>query len=87
MTAPIDQDARNTIRTQFAETLFVEAGAGTGKTTALVARVIHLVATGDLAEMSGLAAIPLTENAAGELRNLNRTSPQTTAEGTDADIN
>jgi ATP-dependent helicase/nuclease subunit A len=68
-TSPIDQGARDTIRTEFAETLFVEAGAGTGKTTALVARVIHMVATGHLGAMSELAAITFTENAAAELRN------------------
>jgi ATP-dependent helicase/nuclease subunit A len=69
MTLPIDQDARNTIRAEFGQTLFVEAGAGTGKTTALVARVVHMVATGHLASMSELAAITFTENAAAELRN------------------
>lgn len=42
---PVGKDARDTIRTEFEEVLFVEAGAGTGKTTALVARVVHLVAT------------------------------------------
>ncbi len=81
MTAPIDQDARDTIRTQFAETLFVEAGAGTGKTTALVARVIHMVATGHLAVMSELAAITFTENAAAELRNRIREGLQPDAKG------
>jgi len=66
---PDDQAARDTIRTSFAETLFVEAGAGTGKTTALVARAVHMIATGHLTAMSQLAAITFTENAAAELRN------------------
>lgn len=68
MTAPEDQDARDSIRTAHEETLFVEAGAGTGKTTSLVDRVVHMVATGRLADMAGLAAITFTENAAAELR-------------------
>ncbi len=81
MTSPIDQGARDTIRTEFAETLFVEAGAGTGKTTALVARVIHMVATGHLSAMSELAAITFTENAAAELRNRIREGLQPDAGG------
>ena len=35
---PSDQDARDRIRTSIDETLFVEAGAGSGKTRALVDR-------------------------------------------------
>jgi ATP-dependent helicase/nuclease subunit A len=76
MTQPEDHGARHTIRTEFRKTLFVEAGAGTGKTTALVARVVHLVATGHLTSMSQLAAITFTENAAAELRNRIRQSLQ-----------
>jgi ATP-dependent helicase/nuclease subunit A len=63
-----DQPARDSIRTAHDQTLFVEAGAGTGKTTALVARVVEMVASGRLADMAGLAAITFTENAAAELR-------------------
>ena len=48
-------------------TLFVEAGAGTGKTTALVARVTNLVASGR-ARLGEIAAITFTEAAAAELR-------------------
>ncbi len=68
MSSPEDQHARDTIRTAHEETLFVAAGAGTGKTTALVARVVEMVATGRLENMAGLAAITFTENAAAELR-------------------
>ena len=39
----IDQQARDTVQTDIGRTLFVEAGAGTGKTTALVNRVVELV--------------------------------------------
>ena len=46
---------------------FVEAGAGTGKTTALVTRIVELIAAGAL-QMERLAAITFTEAAAAELR-------------------
>ncbi|HWH30710.1 MAG TPA: UvrD-helicase domain-containing protein, partial [Mycobacteriales bacterium] len=68
MSAPVDQPARDKVRTDLSSTLFVEAGAGTGKTTALVDRVVHAVATGHLGSMARLAAITFTENAAAELR-------------------
>jgi ATP-dependent exoDNAse (exonuclease V) beta subunit len=47
-------------------TLFVEAGAGTGKTASLVARIVALVKAGH--PMRGIAAITFTEAAASELR-------------------
>jgi len=68
MTGPADHQHRERIRTSHRETLFVEAGAGTGKTTSLVARVVDMVATGHLSEIGALAAITFTENAAAELR-------------------
>jgi len=68
MTKPADDTDRELIRTSHQETLFVEAGAGTGKTTSLVARVVHMVATGHLVQIGDLAAITFTENAAAELR-------------------
>jgi ATP-dependent exoDNAse (exonuclease V) beta subunit len=61
-----DVAAREAIAARLDETLFVEAGAGTGKTTALVGRVLALVERG--AEMRGVAAITFTEAAAAELR-------------------
>ena len=45
----------------------MEAGAGTGKTTALVTRIVELIAAGAL-QMERLAAITFTEAAAAELR-------------------
>ena len=65
--APVDHAARARIASQLDETLFVEAGAGSGKTTMLVARIVALLAGGQ-AEMGGLAAITFTEAAAAELR-------------------
>ncbi len=64
---PADQHHRVRIRECLDENLFVEAGAGTGKTTELVARITALIASGKT-EMSGLAAITFTEAAAAELR-------------------
>ena len=65
---PTDQAARERIRTDHDATLFVEAGAGTGKTTALVRRVAELVVTGRVTSARHLAAITFTEAAAAELR-------------------
>ena len=53
------------------ETLFVEAGAGTGKTTVLVDRIVALVTAdgpGLPVPMRAIAAITFTEKAAAELR-------------------
>jgi ATP-dependent helicase/nuclease subunit A len=63
---PPDQSARDRIRTDVATTLFVEAGAGAGKTSALVGRVLTLVDEG--VSIESIAAITFTEKAAGELR-------------------
>ena len=62
-----DAPARDRIRTALDETLFVEAGAGSGKTSALVDRVMALVIDGDL-PLATIAAITFTEKAATELR-------------------
>ena len=43
---PPDDEARRRIRDDLAATLFVEAGAGAGKTSSLVARIVHLVESG-----------------------------------------
>jgi ATP-dependent exoDNAse (exonuclease V) beta subunit len=67
MTPPVDARDRELIRTALDETLVVEAAAGTGKTTALVDRMVRMLATGR-AEMGGLVAVTFTEKAAGELK-------------------
>ncbi len=64
---PADSDARSTIVERLDQTLFVEASAGTGKTTSLVDRVVNLVATGTTT-LDRIAAITFTEPAAAELR-------------------
>jgi len=53
-------------RDGLAETLFVEAGAGSGKTKSLVDRVVALVLRG--VPLRHIAAITFTEKAAAELR-------------------
>jgi ATP-dependent exoDNAse (exonuclease V) beta subunit len=63
---PIDQLAREAIRTKTAATLFVEAGAGSGKTHELVQRIVGLVAGG--VALPRVAAITFTNAAAAELR-------------------
>src|SRR5688572_10724856 len=61
-----DNAAREQIRSLLDETLFVEGGAGTGKTAALVDRYLHLVLDGRSVER--IVAITFTDKAAAELR-------------------
>jgi len=64
---PADESQRLRIRNDRTSTLFVEAGAGSGKTRALVDRVEALVMQ-DRVGIDSIAAITFTEKAAGELR-------------------
>ena len=63
----VDDEARRRIRTSLDESLFIEAAAGTGKTTELVARIVNLVASGR-ARVNQILAVTFTEQAAGELK-------------------
>ncbi|MGA2520121.1 MAG: UvrD-helicase domain-containing protein [Acidimicrobiales bacterium] len=65
--APDDTTARARIEAELDTTLVVVAGAGTGKTTALVGRILQLVRSGR-AQLREIAAITFTEAAAAELR-------------------
>ncbi len=65
-----DQAARERIVNDLDTTLFVEAGAGTGKTTALVGRVTALLKSG--VPVKNLVVITFTRAAAAELRELVR---------------
>ena len=65
--ALVDTPERTRIETDTAATLFVEAGAGSGKTHSLVQRICHLVLE-DGIELDRIAAITFTEKAAAELR-------------------
>ena len=71
-TSPPDEASRVRIRTDLDTTLFVEAGAGAGKTSSLVARIVSLVRAG--VPITGIAAITFTEKAAAELRSRTRRS-------------
>jgi ATP-dependent exoDNAse (exonuclease V) beta subunit len=64
---PADEAERVRIRDDRSTTLFVEAGAGSGKTRALVERVESLVLKDGIG-MESIAAITFTEKAAAELR-------------------
>ena len=63
----VDAAARERIRSSLDESLLVEAAAGTGKTSELVARIVNVLATG-AAEVGGILAVTFTEKAAGELK-------------------
>ncbi len=68
MSVPADQADRDLIsRDGLDRTLFVEAGAGTGKTTQLVQRITSLVLTEGVG-LAEIAAITFTEAAATELQ-------------------
>lgn len=61
-----DGMARERISYDLDTTLLVEAGAGSGKTTSLVGRMIHLIRSGK-AQIGEIAAITFTNKAASEL--------------------
>ncbi|MGA2383899.1 MAG: UvrD-helicase domain-containing protein [Gemmatimonadales bacterium] len=63
---PPDQVARDRIRTALDVNILVEAGAGSGKTTSLVDRLMAYVERGESVET--LAAVTFTRKAAAELR-------------------
>ena len=67
---PPDDAARVRISNDLEATLFVEAGAGAGKTSSLVARIVNLVKSG--VPITAIAAITFTEKAAAELRSRTR---------------
>jgi len=62
-----DQTERDRIATDLDTTLIVEAAAGTGKTTALVGRMVAALAAGR-AQLDRIVAVTFTELAAGELK-------------------
>jgi ATP-dependent exoDNAse (exonuclease V) beta subunit len=66
MTPLPDQHERQLIATALDQTLVVEAAAGTGKTTALVNRIVNVIRSG--AKVDQIVAVTFTEKAAGELK-------------------
>ncbi len=87
-----DQAERDLVATESRRLLFVEAGAGTGKTTVLVNRIVSMVTGAGSFEpvpMASVAAITFTEKAAAELRNRVRAELNKalqTASGTERDL-
>ena len=79
MFQPQDNAERKRIATSLDQTLFVEAGAGTGKTTSLVDRILELVGSGTTT-LDRIAAITFTEAAAAELRDRIRTDLEKAAD-------
>lgn len=63
----IDESERGLIENGLDQTLLVSAGAGTGKTEALVRRIVALIKSGE-ANTHSIAAITFTKLAAAELR-------------------
>jgi ATP-dependent exoDNAse (exonuclease V) beta subunit len=68
-----DHDERQRIRTELGTTLFVEAAAGTGKTSELIARIVALLCSGHTADnepatLERIVAVTFTEKAAGEMK-------------------
>ena len=64
---PPDQTNRNIIRDALDTTILVEAAAGTGKTTAMLGRMVGLIATG-CCKVDTIAAVTFTRKAAAEIR-------------------
>lgn len=63
---PADQPARERIRADLDTNFLIEAGAGSGKTTALIGRMLSLIRSGVAVER--IAAVTFTRKAAAELR-------------------
>ncbi|MEO7997095.1 MAG: UvrD-helicase domain-containing protein [Gemmatimonadaceae bacterium] len=63
---PSDEPARASIRSALDTNMLVEAGAGSGKTTLMVDRLLAYIARGTLVDQ--LAAVTFTKKAANELR-------------------
>ena len=64
---PADHLVRERIENDLDVTMVVEAAAGTGKTTALIRRILALLRSGR-ARLSGLVAVTFTDKAAGEMK-------------------
>ncbi|MBA2539200.1 MAG: UvrD-helicase domain-containing protein, partial [Deltaproteobacteria bacterium] len=63
----VDAAARDAIRRDLDSTLVVEAAAGTGKTTEMIARIIETIRTGT-AGLEQIVAVTFTDKAAGEMK-------------------
>ena len=62
-----DARARRRIRTELGRSMVVEASAGTGKTSALISRLVEVLKQGH-ARVDSIVAVTFTRKAAGELK-------------------
>jgi ATP-dependent helicase/nuclease subunit A len=83
MTELRDAEARRRILTDFGTTLFVEAAAGTGKTTALIGRIVAVIRDG-VSTLERIVAVTFTEKAAGEMKLRLRTEIERTRQDASA---
>ena len=67
MTTLPDHDVRRRIQTELDRNMMIEAAAGTGKTTALIDRIVQTIVQG-VARVPAIAVLTFTEKAAGELK-------------------
>jgi ATP-dependent helicase/nuclease subunit A len=67
MSALVDAAARSSIQNDLHKTLVVEAAAGTGKTTALISRIVAVIRSG-ATTLDRVVAVTFTEKAAGEMK-------------------
>ena len=67
MSELVDARARKIIATELNKTLVVEAAAGTGKTTALISRIVAVIRSGTTV-LDRVVAVTFTEKAAGEMK-------------------
>ncbi|HKN13690.1 MAG TPA: UvrD-helicase domain-containing protein [Candidatus Binatus sp.] len=77
-----DQAVRDRIRDDLDLTLVIEAAAGTGKTTALVNRIVSVIGSGR-GELARIVAVTFTEKAAGELKLRLRAEIERARQGTE----
>ena len=67
MSPLVDARARQVIERELHKTLVVEAAAGTGKTTALISRIVAVIRSGQTS-LEQVVAVTFTEKAAGEMK-------------------
>ncbi|HKO52977.1 MAG TPA: UvrD-helicase domain-containing protein [Polyangiaceae bacterium] len=67
MSELVDARARQVICSELHQTLVVEAAAGTGKTTALISRIVAVIRSGSTV-LTRVVAVTFTEKAAGEMK-------------------
>ncbi len=75
-----DDPARDRIEHDLEASLFVEAAAGAGKTTALVRRLVALIGSGK-GTLEGIIAVTFTDKAAGEMKLRLRTAIEEARQG------